>query len=145
MRTYFIIKEGNLVFTDNRIEINDKKRWAWMYNIFLPITVILTGISNIRLFYKSGGTEFYLLWIGVFLIVGMVVGLIINSKRNFDRQIEIENIEKVIIERDLSDMLIANFKLKSGGKRKVLLDFDRYSSAEFELTLKEHNILTDID
>ena len=145
MRTDFVIKEGNLLFTGNRIEINDKKRWAWMYNIFLPITVILTGISNIRLFYKSGGTEFYLLWIGVFLIVGMIVGLIINSKRNFDRQIEIENIERVIIKRDFFENLFGIFKLKTGGERKVFLDFDRYSLAEFELTLKEYNILTDID
>ena len=143
MRTDFYIDKGTLIFGNIGIEINDDKRlrWAWFVNIGSPIISFLSGLTFVFHFYKTRlDIQVYL---GIALIAISVYSLIFKRRTNFDRYIGYENIDKVIIYKGMQDMHATIFT-KTRGNRQVILNFDRFSLSDFENSLTNKNILSEI-
>ncbi len=143
MKDKFIIDRGTLIFSDNRIEIDDKTGAGWISTMVLPVVLMLNGIVYLWIYFQKGREEYHL-WLGLFLILGVIIGRIIGGKKNFDKQILLNSIEKVILKKDLADRSVAVICSKERGRRMVVLDFDRYSLADFKQALEEKNIVMEI-
>jgi hypothetical protein len=93
MKEKFIIDRGTLIFFDNKIEIDDKIRGGWISTTLFPIVLMLNGIVYLWIYFNKSGEE-YNLWLGLFLILGVTAGRIIGGKKNYDKQIPMNSIEK---------------------------------------------------
>ncbi|NEW80852.1 MAG: hypothetical protein GZ094_00580 [Mariniphaga sp.] len=138
MKTEYYIRKGQLLFSDHAIEIRDKSKNA--RNITYLFIFIL--ICCVILYFTTGSGFFE--GFGSALSIGIIIRLIPGYKQVYDKHIPFNTIEKVVIQKNLENVLEAVFFLMNGKRRKVILEFDRYSLSDFEISLKENSILTEI-
>jgi len=144
MKTKFPIKEGTLEFIENCIEIRDKWKSARFHYHFLPMISLLYPL--LLVVHRKISDDIW--WIGlVILIIGTLVipFRFLNPKRRvFDSQLQLDQIDKVVMESYSYDRLSAVFYLKNGTRRLVNLDFDRFWRADFEQSLAERNVESEL-
>lgn len=140
MKTKFPIKEGTLEFFEDHIEIKDKWKFARLQYYYLVFISLFASIS--LLVQRKEAEEIRWIWLVLLIIITIVLLFRIFNpkKRIFDIQLQIDQIDKVVMESYSYDRLSAVFYLKNGTRRLVDLDFDRFWRADFEQSLAETNI-----
>jgi hypothetical protein len=149
MKTRFIIHNGELSFSDNCIEINDKKsRWTKIFTMFSSICALLYGIIIIIKYFKTNDP--FDLWPGLIIVTLGIPSIMFQTKMTFVNKIYFHEIDRVIIKSNMSNSFIADFMVSEGKKRRVILDFadlgrfEKFSLDDFVKTLNENNIKTEI-
>lgn len=139
MKDHFKIRQGNIIFQDTHVLIDDKMKNRRNWILVSAIFWILLGIQSIVLYNKTNET--WHLWAGVILIIVWIAALIQYWIRNDDKCIPYDSIEKWIIKKDIFHRLKVLIQIKgSQKKRSVLLGFDRLDLNDFESILNEKNI-----
>ncbi len=143
MKTKFPIKEGSLEFIEDRIEIGDKWKSArFQYNT-LPVISLLYPLALVS--YRKLHDDMW--WIGLVLLITGTLVLLFKffypKRRIFKSQLQINQIDKIILEKYSYDKLSAKFILKNKERRLVDLDFDRFWQADFEEALEARGIVTE--
>ena len=149
MKTHFIIHKGELSFSDNYIEINDKSsKWTKRFTVFNTICAVFYGILLLIKYFKTNDP--FDLWRGLIVVTLGIPGLIIQSKITFINKIKYHEIEKVIIKTSISNYFIADFIISDKKKRRVILDyadlsrFKKFSLDDFVKNLGDKNVRTEI-
>lgn len=140
MKSQFPIKEGNLEIFEDRIEIRDKWKSARFLYLSLPLLAVPYPLALVVTHnWKDGRWWFGLVLLGIEAIVTLFVfwG---RKRRIFGSQLELDKIDKVILEKSFYDKLSAKFILKNKRRRFVQLDFDRFWKADFEQALEEKGV-----
>src|SRR5665647_48229 len=109
MKSQFPIKEGRLEIFEDRIEIGDKWKSAKFQYYYLPIISLLYPLALVG--YRKLRDDMWWIWL-VLLIIGTLVLLFrfFNPKRRiFESQLQIDQIDKVILEKYSYDKLSAKF------------------------------------
>ena len=106
---------------------------------------IVYGILSLLRYNKTGDP--FLLWSGIIIISLWIIGIIVKYFKQTDQQIRFDDIEKVIIKKDLLEtVLSADIVMKNSKKRSVILDyngelnFNKYALNDFNTILNEKNI-----
>ena len=138
MNQVFYIDKGTLVFIDDRIEINDKswKGSAIVANIIHPVTTLMAGILLISSFKDLQ----WKMWLGILSILVSIYFFLFATNMNFDKIIPLNHIAKVRIDKDYYHMHSATISLNNRARRRVVLNFDRFSLADFKQMLEAKNI-----
>ena len=143
MKSQFPIKEGNLEIFEDRIEIRDKWKSVRFLYLSLPLLAVPYPLALVVTHnWKDGLWWFGLVLLGIEAIVTLFVfgG---RKRRIFDSQIELDKIDKVILEKSFYDKLSAKFILKNKRMRFVQLDFDRFWKADFEQALEAKGVIVE--
>ena len=145
MHKKFNIHKGEISFLENGLEINDQGRWSKRIYIIMGVCWIVYGILSLLRYYKTG--DQFLLWSGIIIISLWIIGIIVKYFKHTDQLISYDDIEKVVIKKELLEtILIADIVMKDSKKRSVILDyngelnFNRYSLKEFQSALKENDV-----
>ena len=143
MKSQFPIKEGNLEIIENRIEIRDQWKSARFLYLFGPLLTIPYPLVLVLTHTWQDG----LWWLGLALLgIEAIVTLFVfggRKRRIFDSQIELDKIDKVILEKSFYDKLSAKFIFKNKRRRFVQLDFDRFWKADFEQALEAKGVIVE--
>jgi hypothetical protein len=149
MKANFKIHKGELSFTDNSIEINDKNsRRTKILTIFNSVCVVFYGIVIIIKYFKTNDP--FDLWPGLIIVTLGIPGIIFQTRISFVNKIRYNEIETVIIKYTISNFFVADFMLSNGKKRRVVLDFadiarfGKFSLEDLTKTLNENSIKTEI-
>ena len=145
MQKKFNIHKGEISFLENGLEINDQGRRSKRIYIIMGVCWIVYGILSLLRYQKTG--DQFLLWSGIIIIGLWIIGIIVKYFKHTDQRISYNDIEKVVIKKELLDtILIADIVMKDSKKRSVILDyngelnFNRYSLKEFESALMENDV-----
>ena len=145
MQKKFNIHKGEISFLENGLEINDQGRRSKRIYIIMGVCWIVYGILSLLRYHKTGDP--FLLWSGIILIILWVIGVSVKYLKVTDKQILFDDIEKVIIKKDLIDTILkADIVMKNSKKRSVILDyngelnFNKYALNDFKIALNEKNI-----
>ena len=145
MQKKFNIHKGEISFLENGLEINDQGRRSKRIYIIMGVCWIVYGILSLLRYQKTG--DQFLLWSGIIIICLWIIGIAVKYFTQTDQQISYNDIEKVVIKKELLDtILIADIVMKDSKKRSVILDyngelnFNRYSLKEFESALMENDV-----
>jgi len=145
MHKKFNIHKGEISFLENGLEINDHGRRSKRIYIIMGVCWIVYGILSLLRYYKTGDP--FLLWSGMIIISLWIIGIIVKYFKKTDQQILFDDIEKVIIKKDLLETILkADIIMKNSKKRSVILDyngelnFNRYSLKEFQSALTENDV-----
>ena len=145
MHKKFNIHKGEISFLENGLEINDQGRWSKRIYTIMGVCWIVYGILSLLRYYKTG--DQFLLWSGIIIISLWIIGIIVKYFKHSDQLISYDDIEKVVIKKELLEtILIADIVMKDSKKRSVILDyngelnFNRYSLKEFQSALKENDV-----
>ncbi len=135
MKSKFEIKNGYLVFEQDRISICDNTKRDMYLNIFIVIALFTIGLVDVVRYY-NGSVELKL-YFGIFSFI-LAIGIYIDKfyNENFAHNIAYVELEKVEIKRDYSDVLIMVFIKKNKRKRRVILGFEKQMLADFENALR---------
>ena len=138
-KSQFPIKEGSLEIFGDQIEINDKWKSARFRYYALPISSILYPLA---LVFRRQHDHMW--WFGLIMLIVWTILLLFtinNPKRRLHKgQLQINQIDKVILEKYSYDKLSAKFILKNKRRRFVDLDFDRFWKADFEQALEAKGV-----
>jgi len=103
---------------------------------------IVYGILSLLRYQKTG--DQFLLWSGIIIISLWIIGIIVKYFKQTDQQISYNDIEKVIIKKDLLETILsADIVMKNSKKRSVILDyngelnFNKYALNDFNTVLNE--------
>ena len=140
MKTNFPIKAGSLELFEDRIEIRDKWKSArFSYQVqpyilsFYPLALVVD---------RHRPDEMW--WIGIILLslnaIVLAYRFLSPGKRIFNHQLQINQIEKVVLEKYSYDQLDAKFILRNRNFRMVNLHFDRFWQADLTESLEARNI-----
>ena len=145
MQKKFNIHKGEISFLENGLEINDHGRRSKRIYIIMGVCWIVYGILSLLRYNKTGDP--FLLWSGIIIISLWIIGIIVKYFKQTDQQIRFDDIEKVIIKKDLLEtVLSADIVMKNSKKRSVILDyngelnFNKYALNDFNTILNEKNI-----
>ncbi len=79
-----------------------------------------------------------------------IIGLIINSKVSLDNELDVREVNRAVISKDIASYLNLKLYLKDSRSRKVVLDysdedrFERFYQNELIETLKSFSINTEV-
>ncbi len=129
MKTDYVIFDGELILEDDHIQIKDKNfRWMKSLMILSQVSIIFLGLIWVNDNFKMYDDYRFLL--GLFFLIGGIFGLLKSNKNTFVKQLFYYQIEKVEIKHTWQNLLIADFKVTNGRKRRVLLDRDDFGRFE---------------
>jgi hypothetical protein len=140
MKTQFPIKEGSLNFLGDQIKINDKWKFAKFYHRFFPIAGMAYPVALVFTRKINDG----LWWFGVVLTTIMLLGILYflfsGKRRIFDPLLQIDQIQKVEIERYSHDNRWVKIYLKNRSRRLVEINFDRFWQADLKEAFESNGI-----
>jgi len=149
MKKKFNIHKGEISFLENGLEINDHGGRSKRIYIIMGVCWIVYGILSLLRYYKTG--DQFLLWSGIIIISLWIIGIIVKYFKHTDQRISYDDIEKVVIKKELLEtILIAHIVMKDSKKRSVILDyngelnFNKYALNDFKIALNEKNIKVEI-
>ena len=149
MKNNYSVYEGHLIFGSESVRINDNNpKWIRFINILMPFLAIATGITYL-ISYSIHYSRFSL-WTGLlFILLGIPV-FFMQSKISYERNLDYKNIKKVRIKSNLFNLLMADFYLSNGKKRRVILDqddlckFENNSLNDFIRTMESKSICSEV-
>jgi len=149
MQKKFNIHKGQISFLENGLEINDHGKRSKRIYIIMGVCWIVYGILSLLRYQKTG--DQFLLWSGIIIISLWIIGIIVKYFKQTDQQISYNDIEKVIIKKDLLETILsADIVMKNSKKRSVILDyngelnFNKYALKDFNTVLNEKIIKVEI-
>ena len=149
MKKDFVIHDGELSVEDNYLQINDQQpRWFKIGSQVGLIPAILYGVLIIIKYFRTGDP--FDLWPGVAIVVLGIPALIVQSKIIYDSRIDYKDIRRIVIKRNLTDQLTGDIILRTGRKRRVIVDqqdlgrFERDHLGELVEALGAKGLVTEV-
>lgn len=122
MKNEFSIYKGQIKFIDHEILINDgifkwHRTLRMVYSSFFIISGIWIAIKNLN------NERILLIILGLVFFVFGIFGIISSLRVNTNTKLDLRQVEKALISRDLSSSLNLTLFLKNSQKRIILLDY----------------------
>lgn len=122
MKTRFTVHKGEINFSDNQIIITDGIfKWHKYVNMVIAAFYIIGALYAIGRYLVNPDGKTIILGLAV-LALG-VFGLIIGSRTNTDKSLDIRQVERAVIREDFTSYLKLTLHLRNSQKRKVVLDY----------------------
>ncbi len=121
MNTTFTVYKGKINFLDNRIIITDGIfKWHKRLNMFFVAFYIAAALYIIGRYFINHNSNILL---GIAVLAFGVFGLIIGSKTNTDKSLDLRQVERAVIREDFASNLNLTLHLKNSQRRKIVLDY----------------------
>jgi hypothetical protein len=140
MKTQFPIKEGTLEFFEDYIEIRDKWKFAKFYYRFFPIATMAYPVALVFTRKINDGQWWFGVVLTSIMIIGILYFLISGKRRIFHPLLQIDQIQKVEIEKYSHDNRWVKIYLKNRSRRLVEIDFDRFWQADLKEAFESNRI-----
>ncbi|MCB0801189.1 MAG: hypothetical protein KDB91_11855 [Bacteroidales bacterium] len=123
MKKVFLTYSGEISFEDSHLQIYDNQpKWLKAVSLATIFSAILYGILLIVRFFKTDDP--FDLWPGLVMVVLGIAAVIVQWRISYIGRIAYDDIIRVKIHRNIANHLFADIIIRSGKKRRIVLDED---------------------
>ncbi len=144
------LKQGNMIFASNQIEIDDKAKRNIVLSFFIILLTSFYAITSIISCEKTGDKFMFYSGIGLLILNGLGVIMVLFRKKigyslSYENNIAYQEINLVKMKRNELYQLKVEIRLNNKKKRRIFLKDDKTNLESFVNILNQYKIGTEIE
>lgn len=120
-RNRFELKNGKLVFEEDKIIITDKAKSQRIQMIFLAGSGLLLGVTYLLQYFKKG--DQFGLWFGLFIVLGNILGFVLFFMHSVQSEVSLKDVKSMKVRKRAGNEFL-DIKLNNNRTRRVTQIFN---------------------